>query len=119
MTPQPRQARFGNQWHLLQDPQPEDPTRYPRVNILNLDKFIALAWSDPLAKQELLFSSTIAAKELFFEVLRTSSRILRSERRGVKEYIGHRAPFVVARFTFACRFACSAAISQYCLFEVE
>ena len=25
-------------------PQTEDPTRFPRVNILNLDKFTALAW---------------------------------------------------------------------------
>ena len=56
-------------------PQLEDPTRYQRVNNLNLGGFTAL----PLAKQELPPRSHRNRERSVF-LVRTRSRILRSER---------------------------------------
>ena len=43
-VPQSRGRRNSEISDTLCRPQPEDPTRYPNVNILNLDKLTTLAW---------------------------------------------------------------------------
>ena len=65
-------------------PQLVNQTRYPRVNILNLDMFIALAWTlpprseRPPVKQEVRIHNHNGAKK--FYVLRMRPTILRFER---------------------------------------
>ena len=72
------------------DRQSEDPTRCPRINILDSDKLAAPAWhmtprSGPPAMQEVLLPKNKIAKELF-QVLRARSRMLRAERKGVQQH---------------------------------
>ena len=111
---------------------PADPTRYPRVMIRNLDKLTALARSiiprsgRPLAKQEVPLRKQKNREKTL--LLRTRSRILRSEQEGAEQHthltlciFEYRAPLVFSgtqRITIAFRYI-FLVMFLVLLFEVE